>query len=782
MSNYNIDDILDEVSANRKNGVPPEAASEPEPHGQPRLGRFDPAGYLAGEEEDEPEQRHGLRLFRRKPRPEEVWQDMDADAETEEEPVTVWHASAPSAPTSDEPVESQEEIARTRTVETATRVVVLPEEMRAPDFTVSASPAPADDRQMTLDGYALDEPEDGTDDPEAEQRAEQMRRERVEGFRLNRDGDVPTEPDKTAASAAPYPAPEKQTDVLEDYTGYEDTPLVRTELRYRLRTSLSALILTAVLETVCVLITLLSSGTFRDGTLFFFMVTLHTILLAVMMIANFQTVRRGLTALFCLRADSESAAAVTGVAVLFHTLLQYFSSGQAGVPVLTPIAGAALVLAAWGRFVRSRRVYENFRFVSYPGDKFVAQQIRDPKTATEIGRPAVALGTPRVTYFKRVPFLPRFLECSYSADPADRCMKAFVPCALGAAILLTLLYGFICGWMSAATIGIGTLAVTMPAALLAVHLPLWRAAQKALRHGGMISGWDAAEEYDGVHALTVNASDLFRSENVPLYDIRPFEGARIDQAILDIAAVTIQAGGTIASVFRRVIENKLEILPPVENIMYEHDMGLSGWVNGRRVLVGNRRLMENHGVDTPSLAYEERYRKHGRQLLYLASGGVLSAMVVVGYTGDPTIAALLRQLNRAGVTLLVRTNDPNITAPLICDAFDLNDYYVEMLGATASRTCAAVVAAGERDYVAHRGPNGRIEGIAAAMSGCHRVRRAGQIALIVQIVCGVLCFGVCAISALSKGALPTESFSLLGTGMVFGSALLARLISRLGGI
>ena len=65
-----------------------------------------------------------------------------------------------------------------------------------------------------------------------------------------------------------------------------------------------------------------------------------------------------------------------------------------------------------------------------------------------------------------------------------------------------------------------------------------------------------------------------------------------------------------------VIENRTDILPAVDSLVYEQEMGLSGWVSGRRVLVGNRRLLENHGVDVPSRDYESRYTHDGRELVY----------------------------------------------------------------------------------------------------------------------------------------------------------------------
>lgn len=100
--------------------------------------------------------------------------------------------------------------------------------------------------------------------------------------------------------------------------------------------------------------------------------------------------------------------------------------------------------------------------------------------------------------------------------------------------------------------------------------------------------------------MVLDALDLFPAESVLLHGIKTFSGARIDEAILDAAAVSSAAGGPLSSVFLRVIENRTDILPAVDSLVYEQEMGLSGWVSGRRVLVGNRRLLENHGVDVPS--------------------------------------------------------------------------------------------------------------------------------------------------------------------------------------
>ena len=74
---------------------------------------------------------------------------------------------------------------------------------------------------------------------------------------------------------------------------------------------------------------------------------------------------------------------------------------------------------------------------------------------------------------------------------------------------------------------------------------------------------------------------------------------------------------TLSGIFSNIIQGQKNLLRPVENIVYEDGMGLSAWVNKKRVLIGNRALMQHYGVDTPSKDFEAKYCRDHRDILYL---------------------------------------------------------------------------------------------------------------------------------------------------------------------
>ena len=114
-------------------------------------------------------------------------------------------------------------------------------------------------------------------------------------------------------------------------------------------------------------------------------------------------------------------------------------------------------------------------------------------------------------------------------------------------------------------------------------------------------------------------------------------------------------------------------------------------------------------------------------------------MFVVSYVADEGIRRSLHDLEKCGMTLLVRTCDPNITEELVCDTFELDSYYVEIMGVTAGRSYEKLVTAPEKESPdALLASNGRLEGMAAALTGCRRLRTGVALAVAAQIVGGAL--------------------------------------------
>lgn len=622
----------------------------------------------------------------------------------------------------------------------------------------SAETAPADDgatrvigadapvsEEPSLDQLSLEElvrVEEIEDAPVPEEDAEAAMRtarvERVREFTLGGEEEEVNDPEEEVVEE-----PEEEPEI-EDFTRYEDARAIQLELQYRVRTATVSAVMTGVLEGVILLLSLMTMWLSRSPIAEIGYLSVQIFALLLMCLLNYQTIGRGLRGLFSLRANADTLPALT-LLVGAAGIALHFINLSAPLPLWTALTGLPILTAAVAQWVQAKRVRSNFAFVSYNGDKYAASLISEPKTLREIGQRVVIEGEARIAFFKRTDFLSEYLQNAYTEHIGDFWSRWMAPLFFGMSLVMALVLA-VCGvtdgfwqWLQVFAFSLSLAAAPVS---LAVQVMLSRCCRSMLRRGGFMVGWKAVDTFGSPDAVTVNVEDLYPDESMLLHGIKTFAGMHIDDAILDAASLAIRSGGPLARIFLRIIQDKTELLKEVENLVYEQGMGLSGWVDGRRVLVGNRNLLANHGVDVPSLDYEARYAKDGRRLVYLSTAGELSAMFVVSYLADEDIKRALQDLCRAKVTVLVRSCDSNVTAADLCESFELDDYYVEVLPAVAGRMYDRLMAEPMPSASAVLASNGHIIGISGALSVCRGVRIRCIIALVVSIllsVIGVVC-------------------------------------------
>ncbi len=605
---------------------------------------------------------------------------------------------------------------------------------------------------------------DENDEEDPEVRLQRTRQEKIKDFVLGGDEEEENEPEEEAVIE------EDDEEELEDFTGYDTTDAIRLELQYRCRAGLISLLLTVGLEVLLLLLTLLTLRMGQSPITTVGYLTVHTFALVLMAVLNYTAITRGLSGLFMLRANNDTAPAVATLVALCGVIIHFVNMDMA-LPMFAPLAGLLMVFNTAGRQIKLARIRENFAFVSYQGEKYAAALVEDDKAALELGRRITVEGKVSVAYFRRAAFLSSYLNNAYEEDDGDRYVQYGAPLAFGISLVLSVVllavgaYEGFWAWLSSFVFMLCLSAFSL---LPAMQLPMRRLCRRMLCRGGFLVGWNAVDAFGRPDALVVDVADLYADECMLLHGIKTFSGMHIDAAILDAASLSIRAGGPLSLIFRRIIENKEELLREVDSLTYEQGMGLSGWVDGRRVLVGNRRLLQNHDVDVPSLDYEARYVKNGRRLVYLSTSGVLSAMFVVSYLPDETIGDALRGLCRSRVTLLVRSNDANVTAESLCDDFGLDEYYVDVLPATAGRVYDRLVADEAADTPAMMASNGHILGTSLVMAACRSLRVHSYLVLLVQIVTALLGLGLCALWAfgdIGSYVLPAVMY-MLGAGLL----------------
>lgn len=199
-----------------------------------------------------------------------------------------------------------------------------------------------------------------------------------------------------------------------------------------------------------------------------------------------------------------------------------------------------------------------------------------------------------------------------------------------------------------------------------------------------------AHDFSAVDNIAVDADDLVRGT---VSDCLTANGVRERQARFVAAAVAKQAGGSMAATFAADIEAFRDKLPEAESAVYEDKLGLSAWVNGCKVLLGTRQLLDHHNVKVPEEKQIASILSTGELPLFLAMEGHFTAVFAVRYDPREHISAGLSALVERGTNLLVTTTDPNVTESFTEHLLGLSADCVRMIGATAAQQFAGAKSA-----------------------------------------------------------------------------------------
>ncbi len=391
----------------------------------------------------------------------------------------------------------------------------------------------------------------------------------------------------------------------------------------------------------------------------------------------------GLLSLVKLKADGNSMAAVASLSTMIYTLAFAISPAlfaNQNAQMYCAVAITGLWFYAAGKLMAAKRTLHNLSVIGSGEQLFAVRMLEGEGLAEEMA-PLLADGHPRIAALQPVDFLQGLLRHSAASVQEKGISRILSPICVGAAAVLAASSYFLYrDVLTCFTVFTAVVCVCSPFTMLfGENLPLLRTSRSLTAEGGMITGGEAAETIADASAVVVEAAQLFHSGGITLHGIRTFKGGRIDVSILAAASVMDKIGGTMSEVFFHIIEGRTEILEDVDDIVYEEGMGLSAWVDGQHVLIGNRELMRHHGIELPPREYEQKYRQEHRHILYLSAGGELSSMFVISYKATDAVYERLKRLERSRVTMIVRSTDPNITREMLADLFEMDYDLVQIM-------------------------------------------------------------------------------------------------------
>lgn len=572
---------------------------------------------------------------------------------------------------------------------------------------------------------------------------------------------------------------EENSKPVEDYTGEEDEKSILYELNHNIRKLFMRSLLSGIIAAVVVVLTIVtrifpsaicSAVPFAPAAY----AILLFILMAASLVLNRVAMLSGLSPLVHIKGNSDTAVAVAGAAGMVQIIVSFFCLGDLNgfhVNYYTVIPMLAFFANNVGKLYMVLRVKDNFKFVSSKGQKYASKIYNNESVAMQM-MSGTAADRPIIAYQHKTEFPSNFLKISYAPDPSEDLASKLAPITTIASIIIAVMYGVVkLSFADALNAFALITAVSVPVAtLLSVNAPVRKLCKTLLSYGSMLSGYPSVKQFCDSTAIMIDANELFPAESISLEGIKTFEDYGIDESLLCGIAILKEAQNPIANAFDSVVAETEETLPEVESVLYEDEIGLVGWINSERILVGSRTLMEKYSVEVPNMEYEEKYTSQGRQVTYLSRAGRLVAMFVTRYTPDAQLKAEMQRAETNGISFLIRTTDYNVTNDLVAKLYDLFYRSIKVLPTglgNVLREAEDTVEETSRSYLI---TNGKAASLARAVTGCVKIKHNISLSIIIQLIAVI--FGLLVASTLSlyAGVQVMGSLEVLIYALFWGAA------------
>ena len=480
-----------------------------------------------------------------------------------------------------------------------------------------------------------------------------------------------------------------------------------------------------------------------------------------------------LPGIFTGKSSADSAAILASLAVIAYSVFALMNE-MIFIDILL-ILSIVLSFRALGTFYKFSYLLASLKQLHGSGDKFAVKLINEPAITFAMVKNsiegdsllAVAQKTDKLSDFVKYTSFGKFLGGK-------------LPVLIFLSLVVSLVLGISCAlYFNGLVYGLYVFAAVqcfaaLPIIFLIDNLPLYAASKKLARKNAMIAGKTAAEYIEMSNVTVLSSGDIFPKGSVTLHQMKVLSENNLEDTILRAASLTETLNSPLAPIFKQIAGTaNIEVLPDSDTVKYEERMGISGWVNDRLMFIGNRTLMEAHGIKVPPVEVDRKILRGGFFPVYVASGDKAYALLIIQYNPDSEVVKELRKLTGLGVTLLIDSCDPNLTEEMICDYLGLYEDSVKVMTAAGCHMYRSTVLPAKK-VSAPAMYKGSAIAMAYILNCAARIKRSNVLLTVLYVISLALGVAIFAYASLSgSGSIMSDTAILIYT-------LISTVVSYLG--
>jgi Cu+-exporting ATPase len=244
---------------------------------------------------------------------------------------------------------------------------------------------------------------------------------------------------------------------------------------------------------------------------------------------------------------------------------------------------------------------------------------------------------------------------------ADQVSGWFVPLVIAVALLAFAawsIWGPEARFTYALVAAVSVLIIACPCALgLATPMSIMVGVGRGAQSGVLIKNAEALERFEKVDTLVIDKTGTLTEGKPKVVAVRAFGGVAEDDLL-------------------RLV------LSPVQDFDSPSGRAVTGTVEGRRIDIGNRLMMQARAIDvTPLEKTGEDLRGEGATAIFVAIDGKPSGVLAIADPIKATTAEAIGALRDAGIRVVMLTGDNRTTAEAVAHKLGIADIEAEVLPA-----------------------------------------------------------------------------------------------------
>ena len=267
---------------------------------------------------------------------------------------------------------------------------------------------------------------------------------------------------------------------------------------------------------------------------------------------------------------------------------------------------------------------------------------------------------------------------------ADQVASWFVPSVILIAIVTFIvwsIWGIEPAMAHAIVNAVSVLIIACPCALgLATPMSIMVATGRGATMGVLFRNAEAIEVMRAVDTLVVDKTGTLTEGKPRLVSVVPAEGQ--DEASLLRLAASLERASEhplAAAIVAGAKDRDVDLVDAAEFASVT-GKGVRGRVDGKRVALGNRAMMEADGVDAGSLVQRaEELRAEGQTVMFVAVDGRMGGLVGVADPIKDSTPEAIRALRAEGLRIVMMTGDSKTTASAVAKKLGLDEVVAEVL-------------------------------------------------------------------------------------------------------